>query len=525
MLTHNKPRAFAGEASPVVVDLHKGSKDHAAMAKYWSLVGTLISGTDAVIAAGETFLPRLPNEGKKDYEFRLGVAKFTNIYRDIVENLASKPFVTPVTVPNAPGPIEEFIKDVDGSGRNLTTYAADMFFNGISDAIDWLFVDFPNVDPNEVRTIADEKKAGVRPFWSRILAANMLEVRSAVHSGKEVLTYARIYEPDVAGDDYVRIMERDAAGARWTLWKAKPTNGRAGANTPREFEQVGAGVFSIGVLPLVPFVTGRRNGRKWVFHPPMRDAADLQKKLYQDESGLDYIKTMAAYPMLAGNGVSPPKKDAANANSPVERAPVGPMAVLYAPPDGKGGYGNWALLEPAASSLTFLKEQIKDTIVQLRELGRQPLTANSGNLTVITTTVAAQKGNSAVQSWAFILTNVIIEALKLTALWMKVDYADPKVTIFTDFDVDGEGGETLTALGKMRDGGDLSQRTLWKEMQRRNVLAPDFDADEEEKALLTETPGDDEELDAFGNPVPPKPDNDVVPPTGAPKPPVDNPAA
>ncbi len=61
------------------------------------------------------------------------------------------------------------------------------------------------------------------------------------------------------------------------------------------------------------------------------------------------------------------------------------------------------------------------------------------------------------------------------------------------------------SLLKMREARDLSQRTLWSEMRRRNVLSPEFDPDAEEQAILDEIPGDpsDDELDAAVGNKPP----------------------
>jgi hypothetical protein len=76
-------------------------------------------------------------------------------------------------------------------------------------------------------------------------------------------------------------------------------------------------------------------------------------------------------------------------------------------------------IEPDATSLKFLAEEIEKTIQQMRELGRQPLTAQTGNLTVVTTQFAAQKGNSAIQAWALNLKDAMENALRYTAMWLK----------------------------------------------------------------------------------------------------------
>lgn len=502
-------------ASPVVnargqaENLDARSVDNAAMLGYWDQIETICQGAGAMRLAGKKYLPMFPDETTTDYDWRLKMSKFTNIYRDIVEGLAVRPFETATTVDMAtkdkagseddksaggedeplPDQIKEFVENVDGAYSSITEFAASLFFQGINDAVSWIFVDYPNSPaPGRVRSVAEERELGVRPFWTMVLGRNVLEARSAVVAGSEVLTYMRILEP-VGSDNFVRILYRDQTGARWELWKQdRPTKSRSVNIT--KWDKIDEGIFSIGLIPMVPFAIGRRRGRSYFFFPPMRDAADLQIELYWQESALKHIKTLAAFPMLAGNGVKP----AMTPDGKPKAMRVAPMAVLYAPPDGQGTSGSWSMLEPGAQTMTFLQSDVDKTINQLRELGRNPLTAQSGNLTVVTTMVAAKKGNSAVQMWAGAEENALDTALYITALWYGIadEIADRiRSHVFTDFDIEGEGGEALTALKGMRDAGDLSQRTYWKEMQRRDVLSGDFDADAEETALLDEGPTDD----------------------------------
>jgi hypothetical protein len=494
-------------------NLDKSSVDHAAMCPYWEQVDTIVRGAKAIRDAGEKYLPKFPNEPDTEYKFRLSLTKFTNIYRDVVEGLASKPFenevATDETLGTLPEQLTDFIGNVDGANNNLTVFAAATFFNGINDAIDWIFVDYPKVPVSTApRSIEEERKSGIRPFWSHVKAINVLEAQSAVIAGNEELTYMRIMEP---GDpNHIRIMIRDELGARWELWEQDKSKLPTGVGQPTIWYQIDQGVFTIGVIPMVAFVTGRRNGRTWFVHPPMRDAADLQIELYLQESGLKWIKTLTAYPMLTGNGVKPDK----NPDGTTKPVNVGPMRVLYAPTDGNGNVGSWELIEPSAQSLTFLQSDVEKTINQLRELGRNPLTAQSGNITVITAAVAGKKGNSAVQMWAFGLEDALDNALILTAMWYGLprDEMVEKINtkVFTDFDVDGDNGAVaVTALKDARAAGDLSQRTLWKELKRRDILSPDFDPDDEEQAILDEGPTEDEgEVD----PITGLPIKQVVPP-------------
>lgn len=451
------------------------SADFEAMEPYWNKVYDILEGEDAIKGAKTSYLPKFPKEQPKNYEFRLSVAKFTNIFRDIVEALASKPFSRELGIKDdAPDRIKSLIEDIDGRGNHLHVFSADVFFWGIANSIDWILVDYTRTEG--ARTVEQERQQGARPYWVRIPANKVIKVDSAFIGGMEVLTEVRYLE----GPDRVRIYERNGDGVTWRI-EQKQADGVWLVDDE--------GPITIGVIPMVPFVSGQRKGSKWQFHPPMRDSADLQLTLYRNESDLEYCKTMTCFPMLAGNGVNMPT-DEGGQEMPV---PVGPQAVLYAPPNNDGSHGEWSWIEPDATSLKFVADEVTKLKKDLRELGRQPLTAQSSNLTVVTTMFAAQKGNSAVQAWALKLKDALEVALKYTAMWAGEDY-EPEVKVHTDFEVLEKDDKAVENLIKMRTAPEpqISQETLWDEMKRRGVLSPEFDADEETQRLFREIPGGDD---------------------------------
>lgn len=476
------------------------SSDHQAMCGYWDMVTALMGGAETMRAAGKAYLPKFVNESEADYELRRKNAKFTNIFRDIVESLAAKPFSKEVKLKNADADaqIETFIEDVDARGNHLHVFASSLFFEGIKSAVQWVLVDY-NGDMNSTASLAAQKANGVRPYWVSISPSRLLAAYSAMIDGKEQFYHVRIKEDVIEIEDglevpkeRIRILERPYLEGKFgaPVWRLMEKQA-VGAVKTSSWAEIKSGTITIGVIPLVPFITGRRKEMTWQFDPALRDAADLQVELYQQESGMKYAKESAAFPMLAANGVEPPMNPDGKT---VASIPVGPKAVLFAPPYGDGNHGEWTFIEPDATSLRFLADDIKETIAQLRELGRQPLTAQTGNLTVVTTMFAADKANTVIQAWALNLKDALENALRFTALWMKLTY-EPEVEIFTDFDIglsDDKGPETLA---KARETGDLSQKTYWEELQRRNILGPNFSADEEEIRLESELPGDPSEQD------------------------------
>lgn len=449
------------------------SIDYEAMVDYWEKVSVLLEGEDAVRAGGERFLKRFPNEPLENYQYRLGIAKYTNVFQDLIEGLASKPFSKELRIKDgAPDAIAQFAEDVDGAGNHIHVFASGLFFDGIANAISWILVDHTKVPSGATR--ADERSMGARPYWVHINPMDLIWVETAQIGGREEFVYAAIRENETVREGCKQsVIER----RRLLIRDRDP---ETGAYSPARYEVYrksskgwaieDEGPIAIGVIPLVPFIAGRRKGGSWQIHPPMRSAADLQLTHYRQETNLEAAKEQTAFPMLAGNGITPPIGE----DGQIVDVPIGPSAVLYAPPSTDGSHGEWVYIEPSAQSLKFLSDEVDKTERQLRELGRQPLTVNSGNLTVVTTAFAAAKGNSAVQAWAFLLKDALEMALIYTCRWLSIS-ASPEVEIHTDFDVEQSGTETMGQVLQLKTAGLISRAAALDEAKRRGIMSPEYD--------------------------------------------------
>lgn len=445
-------------------DPAKRSADSQAMIGYLEKVDDVINGIDAMRANFKSYIPRFPRERNERYELRKQLSKMTNIFRDVVEGLASKPFAQEVKVSENSGAVEELLDSIDGCGNNLTVFSGRVFFQAIADSITWIRVDYPSGQVFQNRE--QEKQAGVRPYWVHVNHADILEIRSERVGGGEQIVYVRMHEsPSVI----IEIEPKE-----WRRWQK---------NEIGEWVQIEDGMISIGLVPMVPVITGRRKGKAWQFYPPMLDALDSQIDLFQQQSALKFAEVMTCFPILSANGVAP-DVDVNGNPKPLE---IGPDTVLYAPPNHEGQHGSWERVEPSTASLKHLADGIESQIKEIRELGRQPLTAQSGNLTRISAATAASKGNSAVQQWAGQLKDALENALAITNQWMN-DSTEPEVDIFTDFRSTDEDGDSLAHLRELRANGDLSRRTLWDETRRLGHLSDNFDSDEEIERILEEGP-------------------------------------
>jgi hypothetical protein len=487
--------ANTNAARPGAIDYASRSSDFEHMARYWQKVDDLMGGLDAMRQARTRYIKRFPVESDEDYEFRISNAKLTNVYRDVVDNLAQRPFSKTVKIEDGSNEyLEAFSEDVDGRGSSLHSFASTVFFSAISDAMSWIFVDYtPDVPSGS--TVEEERELGARPWWVHIPALDMLDVRTRFFGGREQVVYARWREDrtEVDPDTHremsvcrVRILSRPRTGGTdlrpefgrplYEVWElGREDSSWRRVQDPQEI--------TLDYIPLVPLRLGRRIGSSWRLHPPMQGAVDLQISVYCQETHLENVKVAAAFPMLAGNGVQP---EIGTDGRPVP-IKVGPGRVLYAPPNVEGQSGRWETLEPSATTMTFLASDIKDTIRELRELGRQPLTAQSGNLTVVTTQFAADKGNAAIQEWALEARECLEHALDITLDWVGQSGGDFNLEFDLEFDLSHDSSEAFGDVVRLRETRDISRDTVLREARRRSILGPDFNAEEDLEKLLEES--------------------------------------
>ncbi len=461
-----------------IQEIDKPATDCAAMLPYWKQVEAIIDGIKTVKLGKIEYLPKFPKEEQEDYDFRLSSATMTNVYRDIVESLSSKPFSQEVKVEKGDSDaIKKLVEDINGRGDHLHVFLGETFFRGINSALHWILVDFPTVELVEgapPRSVEDETKLGLRPYWVQVRAMDVLDVKTQNLTGSEELSYVRVWE----AADRVRVFDKRTGTTEFRIYTKDTNTGKWFLNK--------SGVVTINVIPMVPFQTGRRKGTTWQMYPPMRDAADLQIESYQAESGLKYARTLTAYSMLGANGVEPDR----NPDQTIKPVRMGPNQVLYAPPNGDGTAGEWVRLVADAAGIKILMDDVKARHEQMREIGRQPLTAQSGNVTRISAAFAASKSNSAVQSWTFGLKDAAEQALKITNLWLGQTSDVVEVFIFTDFKVESDNNEVPGILTTMRAARDLSQVTYWSEMQAQGVLSANFDPEAEPGKIALEGPDD-----------------------------------
>lgn len=466
---------------------------YARMHDAWRTIGDILDGPVTIRHGGVRYLPKNPAESQPEYDRRLKSAPWQPEFDDILRGLSAKPFAKEIGIREGASPaIMDLVEDIDGKGNSLSAFAQPVFRDGVAKGCVAILVD--NTGLGQAKTLAEEKAAGVRPYWIAVEADDLIDYKTAFVGGEEQPYHVRIKECRVERDGYAektveRIRELNRAPTldergevmalglpTWTLWEKQTSD----ANKP-QWVVVAEGVFApLTELPIALFWTGERQGAQFV-RPPLYPIADKQIELYRALSRTEETLHAIGFPMLAANGLAPPPAG--------ETIETGPNRILFAPGQGS----SWDIIAPAADSLRVLLEDIKRRTDDIRRLGMQPMTQRTGTATATEIAIEGARAHSALEAWANGFKDALEQAFVFTSQWLG-ENANVEIDWTIDFLAGLADQPSLDALKTARFPGmgmapDISRDAYIQGLKRFSVLPSDFDAEADEELLATEQQG------------------------------------
>lgn len=443
--------------------VNQRSPEVEAMAEEWPTIDALLAGTRGMRAAGERLLPKWPNEDAGAYRARLATATLFPAFRRTLGVMAGKPFAKQMTLSEeTPPKIVEWSDDIDMQGTNLHSFCAGLMEEAIGYGIAGVLVDYPKT--NGVRTLADERAAGARPYWVHVRHHQILGWRTERRAGQLYIAQLRLMEADEEPDgpygvkavDQVRVLEP----GRWATYRA---------DSKGEFVLHEEGTTTLDIVPFVPFY-GRRKGFM-VGESPLIDLAHLNVKHWQSQSDQDTLLHVARVPILVAKGVE----------DSFELTVGGSAAVKIANHDGdlKFVEHSGAAIGAGADSLKALEEQMIQT-------GAELLVAQPGQRTATEASNDAEANKSELQAIVERFEDSVDMALYLMARWASMDDGG-SANLFKDFTT--LSAESAQAIVQMYQAGMISKATALREQQRRGVLAADIVVEDEIEAVEADGPG------------------------------------
>ncbi|MFD2641847.1 DUF4055 domain-containing protein [Pseudomonas japonica] len=441
-----------------------------AMRAYWEVISPLMGGTMAMRAAGKSLLPQYPAEDDQSYKERLRLSTLLPAYSETVGNMTSRVFAEPLQVgDDVPEDIVTMTKDIDCAGNDLNSWSVTFFSEGMSHGLCHAFVDHQRAD--DLKTKADEKAAGVRPYVVLVKPEQVLGWRSK----DGVLTMMRYREVVEEEDgefgakcvEQIRVMEPGA----WRIYRREDKGG--------EFTLHDEGVTSLKRIPWVTFYTGRTGFM--TAKPPLLELAHLNVKHWQSQSDQDNILHVIRVPILVRVGVQMQFTDQGVPVPPEFKVGTGSLTDLPA-------NGDLKYVEHTGQAVEAGRSALKDLIDEMRMAGAKLLTPDkSATKTATQAEEEAAQELSPLARTAHHFADCLAQLLQFMADYRSLGEGG-SVEMRGNFDVDYMPEVSLPTLVSTANAGMISKETLFTEMQRRGVISDEYDWEDEKAKIEAQGP-------------------------------------
>lgn len=465
------------------------------MAPSWHMIGTLMGGTRSMREAGEEFLPRHDQETSIGYQERLERTTLFNVFNLTLDSLVGRPFSRPMEISDdTPEQIRGYLDDIDLQGNDLGTFCRRWFREGLAKAFCHVLIENPRIDDEnrDQRTLADDDREGIRPYWSLILPENMIAAHYQTINGVRTLVHARIYETVIEMDGFAEVIReriRVLDQGMFTLYEK--VEKRKSKRDPA-WRIIDQGFTDLDVVPIVTFYADKSDDMEG--KPPLEDLAYLNIRHWQSTSDQINILTVARFPMLGVAG--------AHNQGDRNMMTIGPRQLLGTrDPNGRFYY-----VEHDGKAISAGRQDLLDLEDQMTSYGAQFLKRRPGATTATSRALDTAESTSALKDMALRFNSSVQRAFEITGMWVNQD-SPGRAQVHTEYDDHEVSQAELQTLLEMRSNGDLSVLDLYLELQRRGLLRADLNPSEA-IAMLSR---DDTAREALNEDALPQEDDDDEP--------------
>lgn len=435
---------------------------------------TLLGGTAAMRAEGETYLPKEIKESVDSYKNRLKRSFLFNGFGKTVRDMTSKVFSKPIVISeDMDKKLLSYCEDIDLAGRNLDVFAEEAFKHALVDGISYILVEMPPSEKNPDGTVASltvAQAAKRRPWAVLLQAEQVLGWMSEVVDGVEQLTQFRFkeaYKEPVGEYGYsskerVRCFRKIGASAVCEV---------------HEMDDKGAWVLtktyelSLGKICIVPVYNNRKGFMAG--EPALLDLAEINQAHWQSQSDQRNILHVARVPILFGAGLP-------TDGEPME---IGAGRMIRASDPS----ATLAYVEHSGTAIESGRTDLKDLEFQMQVMGLELLIPRPSHDNATGASIDYAKMNTPLASMALSEKDALEQMFVLMAEYSQIDLASAgSLEINTDYGVQVGGAADVPALSAALAAGAISRKTYLHELKRRNILRDDLDIDQEVVDALEE---------------------------------------
>ena len=464
--------------------------DYETMCPAWARARDVLSGEDAIKAAGEKYLPKLDAQDDEDFLSYLARASFFNATARTLSGYIGLIFRKPpyLRLPENNSALgkamAEFNNDADMLGTSLYGYAKQVVNEIISVGRCGTLIDWENDVEN-------------RAYAALYRAEQILNWRVERVNGRNITTLVVLHEPeggDRIGADFfdstageqirvLRLDQTDDLRCVVDIWRPKKTKSSQvqaeSTNGKTEWQLVETRVpLRLGrPLPLIPFVFhGPENSRPVVPRVPMEDLIALNLSHYRMDADYKHGLHFTALPTAWVSGF---EKDAVlriGSSIAWATATVGATA---------------GFLEYTGQGLTSFERSLDHAERLMSVLGSRMLEGQKKTAETAEAMQIRQSGeDSILGSIATSISESLTQVLRWAYWWNSTEVVPDDVTdqqalldLNTDFRTKGMASTEITALVAAWQAGAISQDSMF-ELFRRSEILPDGRNNEEESKLI-----------------------------------------
>jgi hypothetical protein len=451
MTTHQNPVASVSSAQ-------------AALETKRRLPRLLCEGTEAMRAAGRTYLPQWPAEPDKAWEARRDSTVLFPAFRDAVDLACGLIFRKPVEPQDVPWDAQGWLLDIDRAGRDVTQFAEAVGRDAITCGVSYIVADYPRVNPG--LTLAQERAMGARPYLIHVKAEQVLGWRSQMVNGAEVLTQFRYLESVTVQDgaygekvaQRIRVLQPGLVEVY-----VKAENGKDWVLDPEA-----SGVVTMMEVPVVAVYAGRTGFMAGT--PPLIDLAWKNVEHWQSSSDQRNVLHVARVPLLTRIGWVDPGGDTTVSASMSLDLPIG---------------GDAKFVEHSGAAIGAGRQDIEDLKAEMRVMAGKILDAGVQK-TAYQAGVESAQAMSRVQAWALGLQSALNAAWALCGKWIGQELGT--LSVNSDVDLTKPDAQTLVELRNAVLAGLLTRRTYLQILKEAEVLPSGVTVEDEEERLGEESP-------------------------------------
>jgi len=429
------------------------------MAKDWPLIDALMHGTPEMREGGEKWLPKWPLEEQDVYARRVAVATLHPVFKRTVLVNAARPFSRPMKLGDkTPQKVLDWSEDIDLQGTTLAAMAVGLMVCCLSKGLTGILIDYPKAEG--VKTVADEKVTGARPYWVHYDANSFLgwKVDKGPH-GMQLMQLRLLESVQIDDGEFgtktieqVRLLTPGA----WAIYRE---------NDKKEWELFESGKTTLDFIPFV-FFYGTRKGYG-AGCSPLKDLAYQNLEHYQSSSDQQTILGVARVPILFARMFDD-----------------GVLAV---------GAGSIATAQHEKSTLEYVEhtgaaidagsKSILDLEDRMRSTGAELISQKTAYTTATQISSEVDSAKSTLQQIVEVFEECLEKALNVTAAWVK-EPETAEVELYKDF---ASGNDTDPAtLHTAVEKKTLSRQSAFEELQRRDVISHDRTWEDEQGRIKRE---------------------------------------